>query len=126
MMKNLLKTAVVGAAVVASSLAMAQPAMASSFSWNVGDGVISYDDASNKFCVRAYDSEGARSVEVELPAGGSTFTITDLNNYYGKPGGTCRYLNNIYSENRSLTVTAESYWGERGTWVDRGSKSFTT
>ncbi|MCG5218359.1 hypothetical protein [Streptosporangium sp. KLBMP 9127] len=126
-MKNLLKTAVVGAALVASSLAMAQPAMASTFSWNVSDGVISYDDASNKFCVRAYDSEGARSVEVTLTSSsGLKYTITDLNNYYGKPGGTCRYLNNTYSENTSLSATARSYWGERGTWVSRGSKSFTT
>ncbi|TMR25669.1 hypothetical protein ETD86_00650 [Nonomuraea turkmeniaca] len=128
MMKNLLKTTVVGAALVASSFAMAQPAMASSLSWNVSDGLISYADASNKFCVRAYDSEGARQVTVTLTPvnGGSTITITDKNNYYGHSGGTCRYLNNTYKENTSLRATARSYWGERGTWVGRGTRSFTS
>jgi hypothetical protein len=38
-MKKLLKTAAIGAIAIASSFALAQPAMASSLSWNVSDGV---------------------------------------------------------------------------------------
>ncbi|MGW4967048.1 hypothetical protein ACWEPL_58350 [Nonomuraea sp. NPDC004186] len=127
MMKNLLKAAAVGAALVASSAAMAQPAMASDLSWTFSDGVISYNDSTNKFCVRAYDSEGARQVTATItPTGGSrSVTFTDKNDYYGHSGGSCMYLNG-YSENTSLTVTAKSYWGERGTWVGRGSRTITT
>ncbi|MGI5284007.1 hypothetical protein ACQEVF_11800 [Nonomuraea polychroma] len=118
-MKKLLKTAAVGAIVVASSFAMAQPAMASDLSWNVSDGLISYADSTNKFCVRAYDSEGARQVKATL----NGYVITDKNNYYGDPGGTCIYLN-AYAEGARLVVSASTYWGERGTWVGRGSRTF--
>ncbi|MET9251074.1 hypothetical protein [Nonomuraea sp. NPDC003709] len=129
MMKNLLKAAAVGAALVASSAAMAQPAMASDLSWTFSDGVISYNDSTNKFCVRAYDSEGARQVSATITptGGGRSVTVTDKNDFYGHSGGTCIYLNSSYvPENTSLSVSAKSYWGERGTWVGRGSRTITT
>jgi hypothetical protein len=127
MMKNLLKTAAVGAVLVASSVAMAQPAMASDLSWTFSDGVISYRDSTNKFCVRAYDSEGARQVTATMTptGGGRSVALTDKNDFYDHPGGTCIYLNG-HPENTSLSVTAKSYWGERGTWVGRGSRTITT
>ncbi|MCG5217751.1 hypothetical protein [Streptosporangium sp. KLBMP 9127] len=124
-MRNLLKVAVVGAALVASSVAMTQPAMASDLSWNVSDGAISYSDSKNKFCARAYDSEGARQVKVTVTAVGKpTIAFIDKNNYYGHSGGRCVYLTN-YREDTRLTVTAATYWGERGTWVNRRTKSFS-
>ncbi|MFB4270397.1 hypothetical protein [Nonomuraea sp. GTA35] len=128
-MKNPFKAAVVSAALVASSVAMAQPAMASDLSWTFSDGVISYRDSTNKFCVRAYDSEGGRQIRTTVTptGGGRAVNVTDKNNFYDHPGGTCVYLNSSYvPENTSITVTASSYWGERGTWVGRGSRTITT
>ncbi|MDP4503227.1 hypothetical protein [Nonomuraea turcica] len=125
-MKNLFKAAVVGAAVIASGAVMAQPAMASNLSWTFGDGVVSYADSGNKFCIRAYDSEGARQIKVLWrPTGTSnSVTFTDKNNYYGHSGGTCWNLTS--TENVSITLTASSYWGERGTWKAQGHKTITT
>ncbi|UBU14569.1 hypothetical protein [Nonomuraea gerenzanensis] len=117
--------AVVGAALVASAVVTAQPAMASDLSWTFSDGAISYRDSTNKFCVRAYDSEGARKVTVTATGGGRSWSLTDQNDHYDHPGGTCISLNG-HAENTSVTLTAKSYWGERGTWVGRGSRTITT
>lgn len=126
-MKKLLKTAAIGAIAIASSFALAQPAMASSLSWNVSDGLISYVDSTNQYCVKAYDSEGARQVKANLRISGSSgggTTITDKNNYYGDMGPTCITLN-AFKEDTTLVVSVSTYWGERGSWVGRGSRSFT-
>ncbi|MFI6478030.1 hypothetical protein ACIBH1_08870 [Nonomuraea sp. NPDC050663] len=119
MLKNIVKTAVAGIGFAAATLAIAQPASASSFSWNVGDGLITYVDSGNRLCVEAYDSEGARWVEVRI----NGRTYRDNNNYYGDPGSLCWTLS--LTENATYTATARSYWGERGTTISRGSRSFT-
>jgi hypothetical protein len=119
MLKNIVKTAVAGIGLAVATLAFAQPASASSFSWNVGDGLVTYSDSGNALCIRAYDSEGARWVRVVV----NGRSYTDYNNYYGDSGGTCWTLS--LTENATYTARASSYWGERGTTISRGSKSFT-
>ncbi|TMR10377.1 hypothetical protein ETD86_39780 [Nonomuraea turkmeniaca] len=126
MMKKLIKTAVVGIGVAAASLALAQPASAASFTWNVGDGTVSYNDGTDTICAQAYNSEGPRWVEVVLApvnGGGPSYTWRDNNNYYGHSGSTCRSLATAY-EDTYYRATVRTYWGERGTIVSRGSKTF--
>ncbi|MGN9837478.1 hypothetical protein ACTMTI_05075 [Nonomuraea sp. H19] len=123
MMKKLIKTAVVGIGVAAASLALAQPASAASFSWNVGDGVVTYDDGADSICARAYTGEGSRWVEVSLApvnGGGPSYTWRDTTS---TSGPTCRSLATAY-EDTYYRATVRTYWGERGTIVPRGSKTF--
>lgn len=126
-MKKLLKSSVVGVAAAAACVAMAQPALANSFTKNVSDGTISYNDSTDTFCVQAFNSEGARWVEVTLSsvvAGrGPTKTIRDNNNYYGHSGSTCTSLATAYEDSQYRAVV-RSYWGERGTTVSRGTTTF--
>jgi hypothetical protein len=125
-MKNLIKTAVVGIGVAAASMVLAQPAQAASFSWNVGDGVVTYDDGTDSICAQAYNSEGARWVEVNLVpvnGGGPSHTWRDYNNYYNHSGKVCRSLATAY-EDTYYRATVRTYWGERGTTLSRGSKYF--
>jgi len=126
MMKNLLKTAMVGATVAATTFALAQPALANSFSRNVSDGTVSYDDGGDRFCAQAFNSEGARWVRVQLvpiSRSGPSPTITDYNNYYGHSGSTCTSLATAY-EDTQYRADITTYWGERGTAVSRGSVTF--
>lgn len=122
-MKNLLKTAVVGVTVAAATFALAQPALANSFTKNVGDGTVSYDDGADRFCVTAFTGEGSRWVRVKLDAisrSGPEPTITD---YSSSSGATCASLATAY-EDTQYRATITSYWGERGTTVSRGSVTF--
>ncbi|MFI9554665.1 hypothetical protein [Nonomuraea endophytica] len=126
MMKNLLKTAVVGVTVAAASFALAQPALANSFSRNVGDGTVSYNDGTDSLCVAAFNTEGARWVKVKLvplSRPGPSPTITDNNNYYGHTGNTCGSLATAYEDTR-YRADITSYWGERGTTVTHSSTTF--
>jgi hypothetical protein len=126
MMKNLLKTAVVGVTVAAATFALAQPALANSFSTNVGDGTVSYNDGEDRLCAQAFNTEGARWVRVTLvplSRSGPSPTITDRNNYYGHSGSTCTSLATAYEDTR-YRADITSYWGERGTTVSRGSVTF--
>lgn len=128
-MKKVLRTAVVGAGVAAACLALAQPALANSFSKAVGDGTVSYTDSTDQFCAQAYNSEGLRSVTVKLtPVSGSgpTHHWTDKNINYssgGTSGATCRSLATAY-EDTQYRAEIWSYWGERGTTVSRGTVTF--
>ncbi|GAA4632687.1 hypothetical protein GCM10023196_067120 [Actinoallomurus vinaceus] len=125
-MRKLFKTAVVGAGLAAVTFALATPASANSFSQNVGDGVISYDDASDTFCAKAYDSDGARLVEVHLvplSRSGPDPWWTDRNNYFGAPGPWCKSLSSAY-EDTYYRAEVRTYWGERDTWVTRGPYYF--
>lgn len=125
-MRKLLRTVVVGAAVAAASIAIAQPALANSFTKNVGDGTVSYNDGADSFCVHAYNTEGSRWVEATLtPISGSgpTRTVRDYNNQYGHSGNTCTSLATAY-EDTQYRATVKSYWGERGTTISRGSVTF--
>ncbi|MFI6513713.1 hypothetical protein ACIBCT_39430 [Streptosporangium sp. NPDC050855] len=95
-------------------------------SWNVGDGVVSYNDGTDSICAQAFNSEGARWVEVTLTpvnGGGPSYTWRDNNNYYGHPSATCRSLATAY-EDTNYRATVKTYWGERGTTVSRGSRTF--
>ena len=114
--KALGRMAVLGVTVAAATIFAAQPAFASDLNWNVGDGVVSYTDSTNTLCAHAYNSEGARQVLI-LNVG------RDYNNYYGHTGSTCWYLNR--TENSSYTISVNTYWGERGDWVSRGSRTVT-
>ncbi|GAA4099735.1 hypothetical protein [Nonomuraea soli] len=125
-MKTLIKTAVAGIGVAAATMLLASPASAASFSWNVGDGTVSYNDGTDTICAQAYNSEGARWVEVTVTpvnGGGPSFTFRDNNNYYGHSGSTCRSLATAY-EDTYYRATVRTYWGERGTTESRGSKLF--
>ncbi|MFI6814725.1 hypothetical protein ACIBG7_20095 [Nonomuraea sp. NPDC050328] len=125
-MNKVFKTALVGAAVAVTSFGLAQPALANSFSKNVGDGTISYTDSSDSFCVQAYNSEGARWVEVTLTpvnGGGPTRTVRDNNNYYGHSGSTCTSLATAY-EDTYYRASVRTYWGENGSTVSRGNTYF--
>lgn len=127
MMKKLLKTAVVGVSVAAASLALATPASANSFSKNVGDGTVSYDDGGDRFCVTAFNSEGARWVQVKLvpiSRSGPSPTIKDYNNYYGHSGSTCSTALSTAYEDTYYRADITSYWGERGTTISHGSVYF--
>lgn len=122
-MKKLIKTAVVGIGVAAASIALAQPAAAASFTWNVGDGTVTYNDSTDSICADAYTGEGSRWVEVALVpvnGGGPSYTWRD-DTSSGNP--TCRSLATAY-EDTYYRATVRTYWGERGTIVNRGSKSF--
>ncbi|WP_327587525.1 hypothetical protein OHA25_11335 [Nonomuraea sp. NBC_00507] len=122
-MKKLIQTAVVGIGVAAASMVLAQPASAASFSWNVGDGIVSYDDGADRICADAYTGEGSRWVEVVLVpvnGGGPSHTWRDYSTS-GDP--TCRSLATAY-EDTYYRATVKTYWGERGTTVNRGSKYF--
>ncbi len=122
-MKKLIKTAVVGIGVAAASFALAQPASAASFTWNVGDGVVTYNDGTDSICADAYTGEGYREVTVTLVpvnGGGPSYTWTDNSNS-GSP--TCRSLATAY-EDTYYRATVKTYWGERDTTVSRGSKYF--
>ncbi|RJL31349.1 hypothetical protein [Bailinhaonella thermotolerans] len=126
MMKNLIKTAVAGIGVMAGSLLLAQPASAASFTWNVGDGQVVYNDSTDQICAQAFNTEGPRWVEVQLApvnGGGPSYTWKDYNNSYGNPGSTCRSLATAY-EDTQYRATVRTYWGERGTTVSRGSRTF--
>ncbi|MCO6008679.1 hypothetical protein NE236_27265 [Actinoallomurus purpureus] len=121
-MRSLLKTAVVGAGIAAVTFALATPASANSFSSNVGDGTISYNDASDTFCAQAYNSEGGRLVEVNLvplSRSGPSPSWTDRNDYYGHPGAYCQSLSSAY-EDTYYRADVRTYWAERDTWVTRG------
>ncbi|MFG3437533.1 hypothetical protein ACGF0J_09840 [Nonomuraea sp. NPDC047897] len=123
-MKKLIRTAVVGMGVAAATFALAQPASAASFTWNVGDGTVSYNDGTDTICAQAYNTEGSRWVEVKLTpvnGGGPSYTWRDSNTSH--PGGTCRSLATAY-EDTSYRATVRTYWGERGTVVSRGSRTF--
>ncbi|MFI6502753.1 hypothetical protein [Nonomuraea typhae] len=125
-MNKVLKSAIVGAVVAVSGLAMAQPALANSFSKNVGDGTISYDDGGDRFCAQAYNTEGRRWVEVTLTpvnGGGPTKTIRDNNDQYGHPGATCTSLSTAY-EDTQYRASVRTYWGETGNVTNRGTTSF--
>ncbi|MFG2005123.1 hypothetical protein ACGFNU_38860 [Spirillospora sp. NPDC048911] len=127
-MKKVLRTAVVGAGVATACFALAQPALANSFSKAVGDGTVSYNDDSDSFCAQAYNTEGLRSVTVKLtPISGSgpSHHWTDKNVNYsgGNSGPTCRSLATAY-EDTQYRAEIWSYWGERGTTVSRGSVTF--
>ncbi|MFI0447006.1 hypothetical protein [Actinomadura sp. 6N118] len=130
-MKKLLRTAVVGTGVATACLALAQPALANSFSKNVGDGTVSYKDDSDQFCAHAFNTEGLRSVTVKLtPVSGSgpTHHWTDKNVNYssgGTSGATCRSLATAY-EDTQYRAQIWSYWGERGTTVSRGTVTFSS
>ncbi|MFI0417984.1 hypothetical protein [Spongiactinospora sp. 9N601] len=127
-MKLLFKTMLAGIGVAAATLAIAQPASAASFSWGVGDGIITYDDGADRICAQAYNSEGQRWVEVKLTpvnGGGPSYTWRDNNNAYGHPGSTCRSLATAY-EDTLYRATVRTYWGERGTTVSRGSRNFNS
>ncbi|MFI7442854.1 hypothetical protein [Nonomuraea indica] len=126
MMKKLLKTAVVGATVAAATFALSQPALANSFTKNVGDGTVSYSDADDRFCAQAFNTEGPRWVRVKLvpiSRSGPSPTITDYNNSYGHSGSTCTSLATAY-EDTHYRADITTYWGERGTTVSRGSVYF--
>ena len=126
-MRNLLKTAVVGAGVAAATFALASPALANSFSKSVGDGTISYDDGADRFCAQAYNTDGARQVRVHLvpiSRSGPSPEFTDKNNYYGHSGATCSTALTSAYEDTYYRADVETYWGERGTWVNRGSTYF--
>jgi hypothetical protein len=123
MMKNVLKTAVVGATVAAATFALSQPALANSFTRNVGDGTVSYDDASDRFCAEAFRTEGLRKVRVKLvpiSRSGPSPTIEDSSS---TSGATCGSLATAY-EDTQYRADISTYWGERGTWVSRGSVTF--
>ncbi|MDX6741382.1 hypothetical protein [Actinocorallia sp. A-T 12471] len=125
-MKNLIRTAVVGFA-AASALALAQPASAASFGpVAVGDGTVSYNDGTDSFCAQAYNTEGARWVQVTLvplSRSGPSPSWTDQNNYYGHSGSSCRSLASAY-EDTYYRADIRTYWGERGTVVTRASRYF--
>jgi hypothetical protein len=126
-MRNRLKIAVVGTSIVAATFALATPALANSFSKNVGDGTISYDDASDRFCAQAFNTDGARQVRVHLvpiSRSGPSPEFTDKNNYYGDSGATCSTALSSAYEDTYYRADVETYSGERGTWVNRGSSYF--
>ncbi|CAI7973592.1 conserved exported hypothetical protein [Frankia sp. Hr75.2] len=126
-MKKLLKTAVVVIVVAAASFALAQPASANSFGpVAVGDGTVSYNDGEDQFCAQAYNTEGSRWVEVTLvplSRSGPSPTWRDYNNSYDHPGSTCRSLATAY-EDTYYRADIKTYWGERGTVVNRASRYF--
>ncbi|MFI6291849.1 hypothetical protein ACIBEJ_09715 [Nonomuraea sp. NPDC050790] len=127
MMKNLLKTAVVGVTVAAATFALAQPALANSFSRNVGDGTVAYDDGGDRFCAAAFNTEGARWVRVKLvpiSRPGPSPEITDRNNYYGHSGNTCTTALATAYEDTRYRADITSYWGERGTTVTHSPTYF--
>jgi hypothetical protein len=117
-MNKLAKFAAVGLGVVTASVVLAQPASAADYRWNVGDGVITYTDSSNTLCVHAYDTEGARQVTTNL-------FWDDQNYYYGDRGASCGIVGGRERpEGTRITIYVRTYWGERGTWVSKGSMSF--
>ncbi|MEO3787342.1 hypothetical protein ABGB12_28785 [Actinocorallia sp. B10E7] len=126
-MKKFIKTAVVGIGVAAATFALAQPASANSFGpISVSDGTISYNDGGDSFCAQAYNTEGARWVQVTLVAisrSGPEPSWKDYNNYYGDSGSTCRSLATAY-EDTYYRADIKTYWGERGTVVTRSSQYF--
>ncbi|MFG1855626.1 hypothetical protein ACGFJT_27610 [Actinomadura geliboluensis] len=126
-MKTLVKTAVVGLGIAAASIAVAQPALANSFGpVSVGDGTVSYNDGGDQFCAQAYNTDGARWVQVTLvpiSRSGPSSSWTDYNNYYGNSGSTCRSLATAY-EDTYYRADIKTYWGERGTTVTRSSRYF--
>ncbi|WP_106397064.1 hypothetical protein [Actinocorallia populi] len=125
-MKKLVKAAVVGIGAAAMTFTLAQPASANSFSASVGDGTVSYNDGTDSFCAQAYNTEGARWVQVTLvpiSRSGPSPSWRDNNNYYGHSGSTCRSLATAY-EDTHYRADIKSYWGERGTVVTHSSRYF--
>ncbi|MEV0611895.1 hypothetical protein AB0I81_01140 [Nonomuraea sp. NPDC050404] len=117
-MKKLSKFAAVSLGVVTASVVLTQPASAANYSWNVGDGTITYTDSSNTLCVRAFDTGGARQVTTNL-------FWSDKNNYYGDPGSSCGIVaGRELPEGTRIVIHVRTYWGERGTWVSKGNKTF--
>ncbi|GAB2837050.1 hypothetical protein GCM10022221_40360 [Actinocorallia aurea] len=125
-MHKLVKGAAVGLG-AAAVLALAQPASAASFGpVSVGDGTVGYNDGTDSFCAAAYNTEGARWVQVTLvpiSQAGPTLTWTDYNSYYGDSGSTCRSLATAY-EDTYYRADIRTYWGERGTTVTRADRFF--
>ncbi len=126
-MKKLVKAALVGIGTAAMTFTLAQPASANSFGpVSVGDGTVSYNDGTDSFCAQAYNTEGARWVEVKLvpiSRSGPSPSWRDNNNYYGHSGSTCRSLATAY-EDTYYRADIKSYWGERGTVVTHSSRYF--
>jgi hypothetical protein len=92
-------------------------------SWNVGAGVVSYNDGTDQFCADAYTGGGTRIVEVRLTPisrPGPSYTWTDSNS---SGAATCRSLATAY-EDTNYRATVRTYWGETAEWTNRGSKTF--
>lgn len=128
-MRNVVRAAAVTVGAAALSLSLAQPASAASWGpLNVGDGTVSYNDGADRICVKAYNSEGARQVKVTLTrlnkAGPSGFSVIDKNNYYGHSGNTCSTALSRAYEDTQYRAVITTYWGERGTWKTRATKTF--
>jgi hypothetical protein len=111
------------AGVVVAMVMSAGPAYANSFSWNVGAGVVSYNDGTDQICADAYTGGGTRIVEVRLvplSRPGPSYTWTDSNS---SGAATCRSLATAY-EDTQYRATVRTYWGETAEWSNRGSKTF--
>ena len=108
------KSAIVAIAASAASLALAQPALANSFTTSTQGGTASYNDGTDSFCVHAYDSEGARWVKAVLKplnGVGPKPTSYDAND---DTAGACGSLATAY-EDTKYRATITAYWGETGT-----------
>ncbi|WP_433474198.1 hypothetical protein ACQPZP_36375 [Spirillospora sp. CA-142024] len=137
-MKKVLRTAVVGVGAATVCFALAQPALAGSFSKNVGDGTVKYTDSTDKFCAQARNFGGMpvegtrRTVTVKLtPISGSGPRYKWTDEYGWKNGSkksktwgaTCRSLATAY-EDTKYRAEVWSYWENRGTTVKRGTYTF--
>ncbi|MEV5891772.1 hypothetical protein [Nonomuraea fuscirosea] len=121
---NYLRTAIVGAAVAAASVILAQPALAASFQRDVGDGIVRYDDTGNELCVRADNTTGTAWVEVTLSRPGVIGTPVVIRDDNVKhPGATCKQVSAF--DNVTYRADYESFWSGRGT-ILRGSFQFST
>jgi hypothetical protein len=119
-----LRTAVVGAAVAAASVILAQPALAASFQRDVGDGIVRYDDTTNEMCVRADNTTGTAWVEVTLTRPGMVGTpIVIRDDNVKHPDATCKQVSAF--DNVTYRAAYESFWSGRGT-ILRGAFQFTT
>ncbi|WP_370948554.1 hypothetical protein AB5J62_13505 [Amycolatopsis sp. cg5] len=113
-MKNTAKAAFVALGVSAVSLLLTQPASANSFTASTQGGTAQYDDGGDRFCVHAYDSEGARWIKATvkpLNGVGPTLSLSDNNN---STGNDCGSLATAY-EDTKYRATITAYWGETGT-----------
>ena len=123
--KNVITKTMVGVGLSAVSLVFAQTALANSFTTTTQGGTASYNDGADQFCAQAYNSEGARTVRVQLTAisrPGPSKDFKDYNNYYGHPGATCVSLAAAYEDTQYRAII-DGYWGEVGT-VQRKTVTF--